>query len=234
MIHAFHQTVRLRRYHHHYQHHHCSRFVNNDAVTSSMSLSSIPQGPTTTSLFLKSRGTTSTRTTAKLFMSTDQNQNQMIQRTVGVGSHVSEMEVKKSRFIGYTKHVENWDQAQTYIEQVKLEHPKARHWCFGFRCGTNPIQERCSDDGEPTGTGKANDNLFDICICGYFGVDFCFFFQLIWLLHVPFFLFSFSFLCHITIIHHEICSLPCLPFQLVYLFWVSLDVGRDFVSILCL
>jgi putative IMPACT (imprinted ancient) family translation regulator len=34
------------------------------------------------------------------------------------------MGVKKSRFLGYAKHVENWDEAQTYIEEVKAEHPK--------------------------------------------------------------------------------------------------------------
>jgi len=73
-------------------------------------------------------------------------------RTIGPGSHVSEMEVKKSRFLGYAMHVENWKEASMYIDQVKAEHPKARHWCYGFQCGINPISERCSDDGEPTGT----------------------------------------------------------------------------------
>ena len=79
-----------------------------------------------------------------------------IQKTVAEGSHMAEMVEKKSRFIGYAMHVENWDQAKSYIEEVKSEHPKARHWCVGFRCGTNPVQERCNDDGEPTGTGKFN------------------------------------------------------------------------------
>ena len=73
-------------------------------------------------------------------------------RTLAPGSHVSELEVKKSRFLGYATHAENWDDAITYIEQVKAEHPKARHWCYGFQCGYNPVNERCSDDGEPTGT----------------------------------------------------------------------------------
>lgn len=75
-----------------------------------------------------------------------------VQRTLGPGSHVSEMEVKKSRFIGYAQHAETWDEAQDYIEQIRIEHPKARHTCYGFQCGVNPVSERCSDDGEPTGT----------------------------------------------------------------------------------
>lgn len=73
-------------------------------------------------------------------------------KTLDVGSHVAEMEVKKSRFIGYAKHVQNWEDAKAYIEEVKTEHPKARHWCYAMRCGSNPVQARSNDDGEPTGT----------------------------------------------------------------------------------
>jgi putative IMPACT (imprinted ancient) family translation regulator len=54
--------------------------------------------------------------------------------------------------LGYSKHVESWDQAQSFIKEVKNEHPKARHWCYAIRTGWNPVHERCSDDGEPTGT----------------------------------------------------------------------------------
>mmetsp|Transcript_32197 Transcript_32197/g.48947 ORF Transcript_32197/g.48947 Transcript_32197/m.48947 type:complete len:258 (+) Transcript_32197:209-982(+) len=72
--------------------------------------------------------------------------------TLDSGSHQAEIEIKKSRFIGYAKHVETWRDAQSYLEYVHGEHPKARHVCFGFVAGSNPVQERCSDDGEPTGT----------------------------------------------------------------------------------
>ena len=87
-----------------------------------------------------------------LFMSTEEENKISNHRTLAPGSHQSEMEVKKSRFIGYAQHVETWPEAQAYIEQVKMEHPKARHWCVGFRCGVNPVSERCNDDGEPQGT----------------------------------------------------------------------------------
>lgn len=100
------------------------------------------------------------------------------EKTLGKGSFSSEMEVKKSRFIGYAKHVKTWDDAQMYIEEVKAQHPKARHWCYGFRSGANPVNERCSDDGEPTGTAGApilgairGEDLSDtICVVvRYFG-----------------------------------------------------------------
>lgn len=73
-------------------------------------------------------------------------------RTLGQGSHEAEMDVKKSRFIGYAKHVETWSEAKQYIDDIKALHPKARHWCYAVRCGYDPVTERCSDDGEPTGT----------------------------------------------------------------------------------
>lgn len=75
--------------------------------------------------------------------------------TLEPGTHVSEMEVKKSRFIGYAQNVDSWKQAQEFIYWVRTEHPKSRHACFGFVAGVNPVQERCSDDGEPTGTAGA-------------------------------------------------------------------------------
>ena len=107
-----------------------------------------------------------------LFLSTE------IQKTLASGSYEAEMEVKKSRFIGYAQHVQSWDEAKDYIEGIKNEHPKARHWCVGFRCGVNPVNERCSDDGEPTGTAGVpilgaikGENLSDtVCVVvRYFG-----------------------------------------------------------------
>lgn len=98
--------------------------------------------------------------------------------TLDSGSHQAEIEIKKSRFIGYAKHVENWKDAQSYLEYVHKEHPKARHVCFGFVAGFNPVQERCSDDGEPTGTAglpiltaiKGECLLDTICVVvRYFG-----------------------------------------------------------------
>lgn len=97
-------------------------------------------------------------------------------KTLESGSHQAEMEVKKSRFIGYAQRVESWEQAQEYLADVKREHPKARHWCYGFKCGTN--NERSSDDGEPSGTAGApilgaihSEELTDVmCIVvRYFG-----------------------------------------------------------------
>jgi putative IMPACT (imprinted ancient) family translation regulator len=66
--------------------------------------------------------------------------------------YIAEEIEKKSRFIGLAKHVTSWSQAQLAIAQIREIHPKARHVCYGFIAGTIPVQERSSDDGEPTGT----------------------------------------------------------------------------------
>jgi uncharacterized YigZ family protein len=91
----------------------------------------------------------------QLQMMTESSAQSQSQRTPGEGSHQAEMEVKKSRFIGYATHVESWGEAQAYLQSIKGQHPKARHWCYGFRCGggdPSSIEERSGDDGEPTGT----------------------------------------------------------------------------------
>eukprot|EP00978_Attheya_sp_CCMP212_P028563 scaffold99003_cov50-Attheya_sp.AAC.2 len=92
--------------------------------------------------------------------------------------YVSEQVIKKSRFIGLAKHCTSWDDAQEFVASVWKEHPKARHVCFGFVAGANPVRERCIDDGEPTGTagvpilgGIKGEGLSDtVCVVvRYFG-----------------------------------------------------------------
>jgi Uncharacterized conserved protein len=64
----------------------------------------------------------------------------------------SEEVIKKSRFIGIAKHCTSWENAQQFFEFIRSQHPKSRHVCFAYVGGFNPKTERCSDDGEPTGT----------------------------------------------------------------------------------
>mmetsp|Transcript_24687 Transcript_24687/g.36197 ORF Transcript_24687/g.36197 Transcript_24687/m.36197 type:complete len:290 (-) Transcript_24687:133-1002(-) len=89
---------------------------------------------------------------SSLFLSSTSSVDETPEKTLDDGEYTSEQVIKKSRFIGIAKHCESWDEAQMFIRGVRAEHPKARHVCFGFVSGSNPVQERCSDDGEPTGT----------------------------------------------------------------------------------
>jgi uncharacterized YigZ family protein len=57
---------------------------------------------------------------------------------------------KNSKFYGYAFPVTNEDQVKTHIENLKKEHYQARHWCYAYQLGTETIQYRANDDGEPS------------------------------------------------------------------------------------
>lgn len=71
-------------------------------------------------------------------------------QTVLVASKYT-LEVKQSKFIA---HLVPFSDFKTTLEQLKLEHPKARHFVTGFRYLNehDQIVEGSSDDGEPKGT----------------------------------------------------------------------------------
>lgn len=85
---------------------------------------------------------------------------------------------KKSRFIGYVRHVESEEEALSFVNEIRKKHYDARHNCYAFViAGEQPVL-RFSDDGEPGGTaGKpileviTGRELLNVCIVvtRYFG-----------------------------------------------------------------
>ncbi len=63
-----------------------------------------------------------------------------------------EFKDRGSKFIAYAFPIENELDWPFYLEQIKKEHPKARHHCFAYRLGLDGNQFRANDDGEPSGT----------------------------------------------------------------------------------
>lgn len=59
---------------------------------------------------------------------------------------------KKSRFIAHIALAETEEEALSFVEKIKKQYWDARHNCYAFRIGTERVLERCSDDGEPSGT----------------------------------------------------------------------------------
>ncbi len=57
---------------------------------------------------------------------------------------------KGSKFIGYAFHITTEEQVKEHLETVKKEHHSARHWCYAWQIGTEQIQYRANDDGEPS------------------------------------------------------------------------------------
>jgi len=56
---------------------------------------------------------------------------------------------KNSKFYGFTFPVTNEEQIKQHLEAVKKEHYAARHWCYAYQIGTETLQYRANDDGEP-------------------------------------------------------------------------------------
>jgi uncharacterized YigZ family protein len=56
---------------------------------------------------------------------------------------------KNSKFYGYAFPVTDEGQVKSHIENLKKEHYSARHWCYAYQIGTESIQYRVNDDGEP-------------------------------------------------------------------------------------
>lgn len=74
-------------------------------------------------------------------------------RVLRTGARPSvEVEIKKSRFIGYAARVETEEQARDFLAEVRAEHRQARHVCHAFVLGPLRDIQRTSDDGEPAGT----------------------------------------------------------------------------------
>lgn len=61
-------------------------------------------------------------------------------------------EIQKSRFIAYTHHAENEDDARAFVTAIKKKHFDARHNCSAWVLGADSSQQKSNDDGEPGGT----------------------------------------------------------------------------------
>jgi len=65
-----------------------------------------------------------------------------------------EIEIKRSRFLGFAAHTCGIQAAKDFIQSLKDAYPDARHHCYGFMAGApwDSNQYGFSDDNEPNGT----------------------------------------------------------------------------------
>ncbi|MFT4665408.1 MAG: putative YigZ family protein [Polaribacter sp.] len=64
----------------------------------------------------------------------------------------AEFKDRGSKFIAYAFPSYTEEDWQAHLQNVKLEHFKARHHCYAFRMGIDQNNFRANDDGEPSGT----------------------------------------------------------------------------------
>lgn len=64
----------------------------------------------------------------------------------------TEIIIQKSRFLTYVNRAETEQQAQAFIEEIKIKHKSANHNCSAYLIGEHDSIQKANDDGEPSGT----------------------------------------------------------------------------------
>ena len=70
-------------------------------------------------------------------------------KTIDFPSEEVLLKEKNSKFFGYAFPVTSEEEVKENLERLRKEHFSARHWCYAYQIGTEKIQYRANDDGEP-------------------------------------------------------------------------------------
>lgn len=65
---------------------------------------------------------------------------------------VSDFRDRGSKFLAYAYPVTDRQDIKDKLQALKKEHPKAVHYCYAYRLGTDGTDYRANDDGEPSGS----------------------------------------------------------------------------------
>ena len=57
-----------------------------------------------------------------------------------------------SKFLAFAYPIRNEADVRTYLDALRVQHPKAVHHCYAYRLGLNRNNYRANDDGEPGGS----------------------------------------------------------------------------------
>lgn len=64
----------------------------------------------------------------------------------------AEFKDRGSKFLAYAYPISSTEDVKQKLQALKKEHPKAAHHCYAYRIGTDGLQYRANDDGEPSGS----------------------------------------------------------------------------------
>jgi uncharacterized YigZ family protein len=70
-------------------------------------------------------------------------------KTISKASEEVLYKEKNSKFFGYAFPVTTEEEIKEILEGLRKTHFSARHWCYAYQIGTEKIQYRANDDGEP-------------------------------------------------------------------------------------
>lgn len=88
------------------------------------------------------------------------------------------LEISKSKFYSYGFDVCTVQQFIDKLNELKLQHKKATHFCYAYIIDDNGNKEKCTDDKEPKGTAgmpimnvlkRKNMKNYAIIVVRYFG-----------------------------------------------------------------
>lgn len=70
-------------------------------------------------------------------------------KTIDFPSEEVLLKEKNSKFFGYAFPITSEEEVKEILDRLRKEHFSARHWCYAYQIGTEKIQYRANDDGEP-------------------------------------------------------------------------------------
>jgi uncharacterized YigZ family protein len=76
-------------------------------------------------------------------------------KTIALPSEEILFKEKNSKFYGYAFPVTTELEIKHHLEVLRKQHYGAVHFCYAFQIGTDKIQFRANDDGEPSNTAGA-------------------------------------------------------------------------------
>jgi putative IMPACT (imprinted ancient) family translation regulator len=71
-------------------------------------------------------------------------------KTIACASAEIIFKEKSSTFLGYAFPIESETAVKSTLEYLRKLHPQAVHFCYAYQLGTETIQYRANDDGEPS------------------------------------------------------------------------------------
>jgi uncharacterized YigZ family protein len=71
-------------------------------------------------------------------------------KTIASSSSEIIFKEKSSTFYGYAFPIESETEVKPLLEILRKEYPHAVHYCYAYQLGTETIQYRANDDGEPS------------------------------------------------------------------------------------
>ena len=71
-------------------------------------------------------------------------------KTISTASEETLFKDRGSKFFGYAFPVTTETEVKEALDEVRKKHPTARHHCYAWQLGTETINYRANDDGEPS------------------------------------------------------------------------------------